>query len=195
MNNLLNFKSFFKFLNRNKAYTAIDIFGLSVSLMFVLLIAVYTVQELSTDRFHENGDRIYVLGNEEHAVSGVPVAYRLKDRYPEIEKVCPVISHNFDGRVVRVGDKKLKADLCFTDSVFFDVFSFDLLSGERNQVLKARNSAVISETFARKLFGLDDPMGQSIRISDSTSVIVSGVMKDIKKSVIPYADLLLRIEG
>ena len=49
MNNLLNFKSFFKFLGRNKAYTLIDVFGLSVSLMFVLLIAVYTVQEMSTD--------------------------------------------------------------------------------------------------------------------------------------------------
>ena len=47
MNNLLNFKSFFKFLGRNKAYTLIDVFGLSVSLMFVLLIAVYTVQEMS----------------------------------------------------------------------------------------------------------------------------------------------------
>ena len=43
MNNLLNFKSFLKFLGRNKAYTLIDVFGLSVSLMFVLLIAVYTV--------------------------------------------------------------------------------------------------------------------------------------------------------
>lgn len=195
MNNLLNIKSFLKFLAKNKAYTAIDIFGLSVSLMFVILIAVYTVQELSTDRFHEKGDRIYVLGNEEVAVSGVPVAYRLLDRYPEIEQVCPVISHNFDGHVVRIGDKKLKADLCFTDSVFFDFFSFELLAGNRATVLQARNSAVVSETFARKLFGSDDPMGQSIRISDSTSVIVTGVMKDIKKSVISYADLLLRIEG
>ena len=44
MNNLLNFKSFLKFLGRNKAYTLIDVFGLSVSLMFVLLIAVYGAQ-------------------------------------------------------------------------------------------------------------------------------------------------------
>lgn len=64
MNNLLSFKSFIKFLSKNKVYTAIDIFGLSVSLMFVILIAVYTVQELSTDKFHEKGDRIYVLCNE-----------------------------------------------------------------------------------------------------------------------------------
>ena len=53
---LVQFKSFFKFLERNKSYTLINVGGLSVSLMFVLLIAVYTVQELSTDQFHENKD-------------------------------------------------------------------------------------------------------------------------------------------
>ena len=121
MNNLFNARSFFKFLSRNKAYTAIDIFGLSVSLMFVILIAVYTVQEFSTDNFQENRNRIYVLGYEENAVSGVPVAYRLQERYPEIEKVCPVISNNFNKSIVRVDDKKLDADLCFADSSFFHV--------------------------------------------------------------------------
>ena len=64
MNDLFNFGTFFKFLSRNKLYTLIDVFGLSVSLMFVILIAVYTTQELSTDRFHSKADRIYDLGNE-----------------------------------------------------------------------------------------------------------------------------------
>ena len=63
MNNLLNFKSYVKFLNRNKAFSVINVFGLSVSLMFVILIMVYVGQGLSTDRFHENGDRIYVIGS------------------------------------------------------------------------------------------------------------------------------------
>ena len=50
MNNLLNIKSFLKFLSRNKGYTAIDVFGLSVSLMFVILIAVYVERELNIDK-------------------------------------------------------------------------------------------------------------------------------------------------
>lgn len=66
MSNLLNLKSFFKFLGRNKGYTAIDLFGLSVSLMFVILIATYVTGELMTDRYHEKADRIYVLGNGEY---------------------------------------------------------------------------------------------------------------------------------
>lgn len=195
MNNLLNFKSFFKFLSQNKAYTAIDIFGLSVSLMFVILISIYTVQELSTDKFHEKAERIYVLGNEEMAATGVPIAYRLQSRYPEIEKVCPMVMSDFASHIVRVGEKKVKAALCFSDSTFFDLFSFNLINGDRSRVMEARNSAVISETFARKLFGQDNPIGQSIRISDSTSVTVTGIMQDIKRSVVPYADLLVRIEG
>lgn len=194
MNNLLNIKSFFKFLSKNKVYTLIDVFGLSVSLMFVILIAVYTVQELNTDNFHDKGSRICVLGNETGPMTGVPIPYRLQERYPEIEKVCPVIANNFVNMQVFYGDKKLKSSWLCADSTFFDFFSFKLLEGNRDQVLQDQYNAVVSETFARKMFGSEDPMGKSIRISDSTSVIISGVMEDIRKSVLPDADILLRIE-
>lgn len=195
MNNLLNMKSFLKFLSRNKAYTAIDVFGLSISLMFVILIAVYTVQELSVDKFHVNRDRICVIGNEDGPATAVPIPYRLQERYPEIEKVCPVIPNNLDNHQVFYGDKKLKASLMCADSTFFDFFSFKLLEGDPDRALQDRYNAVISETFARKMFGQDaDAVGKSIRISDSTSVIVTGVMEDIRKSVLPYTDMLIRIE-
>lgn len=172
----------------------IDVFGLSVSLMFVILIAVYTVQELDTDNFHEKGSRIYVLGNETGPMTGVPVPYRLQERYPEIEKVCPVIANSFGNMQVFYGDKKLKSSWLCADSTFFDFFSFKLLEGNRDQVLQDQYNAVVSKTFARKMFGSEDPMGKSIRISDSTSVIIAGVMEDIRKSILPYADILLRIE-
>lgn len=194
MNNLLNIKSFLKFLEKNKAYTAIDIFGLSISLMFVILIAVYTVQELSTDKYHEKGDRICVIGCESGPVTAVPVASKLQERYPEIEKVCPVIVRNFDNWQVYYGDKKLKASMMCADSTFFDFFSFKLLEGNRSQAMHESNAVVISRTFANKMFGGEDPMGKSIRISDSTSVMVTGVMEDIRKSVLPYCDMLIRIE-
>ena len=111
MNNLLNFKSFLKFLGRNKAYTLIDVFGLSVSLMFVLLIAVYTVQEMSTDKFHTKADRIYLVGNENWMATGAAIPYKIKERYPEVEKVCPVVADNSSNIVVVSGDRKLKANV------------------------------------------------------------------------------------
>ena len=69
MNYLLNIKSFTKFLSRNKLYTIIEILGLSISLMFVILIGIYTKQELSVDSFQKDADRIYVLGNESFMIS------------------------------------------------------------------------------------------------------------------------------
>ena len=122
MNNLLNIKSFLKFLSRNKAYTAIDVFGLSVSLMFVILIAVYTVQELSVDKYHTNKDRICVLFNEKGPTSALPIAYRLQERYPEIEQVCPVITSNVGNQMVTANDKKLRAKTVLADSCFFIFF-------------------------------------------------------------------------
>lgn len=194
MNNLLNIKSFLKFLSRNKAYTAIDVFGLSVSLMFVILIAVYTVQELSVDKFHKNGDRIYVLTSDMGPVSGLPIAYNLKERYPEIEKVCPVITSGVGAQIVKRNEKKLNAKPILVDSCFFNFFSFQLLEGDRSRVLEDRGNVVLTRTFANKLFGTDSPVGQNIQVGDSTYYLVSGVMEDIKNSTLPEADMLLRVE-
>lgn len=195
MNNLLNFKTFIKFLNRNKAYTAIDIFGLSISLMFVLLIAVYTVQEMSTDRQHSKAARIYMVGNENWVEAGAAISYKVKDRYPEVEKVCPVVAnYGGEGSKVVSEDKKLKAGVMFADSTFFDFFDFRLLKGDRKQALAARNYAVISSSFARKMFGNDDPMGKQLFVGDTISAIVNGVVEDIRHSSLPEADIILRWE-
>lgn len=194
MNNLLNIKSFFKFLSRNKAYTLIDVFGLSVSLMFVILIAVYTSQELAVDKFHADGDRIYVLTGDAGPGTGLPIAYWLKERYPEIEKVCPVIPGGVFAQGVTWNNKKLSAKSLMADSCFFRFFSFPLVNGVPDRVLEDKNSVVLSRTFANKLFGTDDPVGQSILIGDSMSYTVSGIMEDIKNSTLDYADIVFRVE-
>ena len=101
MLNTFNLKSFFKFLSRNKAYTCINVIGFSVSLMFVLFIAVYTWQELTTDQFQKNKEQIYVLTNERVMGTAPAVGSWLKDRYPEIEEICRVIP--FDLISVKIG--------------------------------------------------------------------------------------------
>lgn len=194
MNNLLNLKSFIKFLSQNKAYTAIDIFGLSVSLMFVILIGVYTMQELSTDRFQKKADRIYVLGSEDAFGMAYRIGDRIRERYPEIEKVCPITG---GGEILPavIQDKKYSSHVLFADSTFFDIFSFPLINGDPRQVLAARNYAVISRSYANAVFGKSDPIGQTIQLNDSVSLTVNGVMEDIRNSVIPYADILVRIDN
>ncbi|WP_162491149.1 ABC transporter permease, partial [Candidatus Symbiothrix dinenymphae] len=194
MNNLFNLSTFFKFLGKNKTYTFIDLFGLAVSLMFVILIAVYTVQELSTDKFHEKGDRIYVLGNQKDLENAYRIADRIQERYPEIEKVCPVIPF-FSNSTVSIADAKLNVQLLFADAGFFNFFRFKLYEANSDQVMSAKNYAVISRTFARKAFGNTDPIGQMIAVNDSMTVTVNGIMDDIKNSTIPYCDIVLRIDN
>jgi putative ABC transport system permease protein len=158
------------------------------------LIAVYTVQELSVDAFQEKGDRIYLLTCENSPGSAWKLGDRLRDRYPEIEKVCGIVNTQKEIPAT-IADRKVKADLMFADNTFFDIFSFDLVSGNRQQAIAARNEAVISESFAGRAFPDTDPIGQTIRLYDSLYVTINGVMKDIRRSAVPYADILLRIEN
>jgi putative ABC transport system permease protein len=195
MSNILNFKSFFNFLGRNKAYTAIDLFGLSVSLMFVILIASYVAGELSTDRYHEKAERIYELSNGRDIGSAFEIGYRLEERYPEIEKVCHVFCNIFDHLPIQNGDQNLTVNLMLADTTFFDFFNFPLVKGHWEQALAAKNYAVISESFANKYFGNEDPIGKTIRVKEDLTLVVNGVMKDIRHSVIPDKDILARVDN
>ena len=194
----LNFRSFFNFLGRNKLYAAINIFGLSVSLMFVILIADYTLRQLTCDDYHAKADRIYVIGNEERITSGYYLQKYLRDRYPEIESTCAVAvsGQSTDAtQPVEVGLQKYSATILFADTTFFRIFDYQLLDGDREQVLASRDNVVLSESFARKVFGTFNPMEQVIRFPDEEkSYVVSGVVRDIDRSVIPNMDIIMRAE-
>ena len=98
MNNSVEYKIFSEIPEPEQGGTRrFDVFGLSVSLMFVILIAVYVERELNIDKQQANYDRIVAIGNEEFLESGVPVSYWLEERYPEIEK--SVRSSRIKGRV------------------------------------------------------------------------------------------------
>lgn len=109
---------------------------------------MYVERELNIDKQQANYDRIVAVGNEDFLESAVPVSYWLEERYPEIEKVCPVITDQGEGMQVFYGDKKLKAGVIFADSTFFDIFSFKLLDGDRSRLLEDPYGAVVSESFA-----------------------------------------------
>ena len=76
-------KSFFNFLKRNKLYALINLLGLTVSMAFVLLLAVYVQKQLSTDAFQENADRIYVIANEEKLNMGYWLDKHLRNQTPK----------------------------------------------------------------------------------------------------------------
>lgn len=194
----LDFRSFYNFLTRNKLYTAINIVGLSLSLMFVILIADFTLRQLTTDNFHTKADRIFVVGSERSLSNGYYLQKHLLDRYPEIEATCAVSpsgQSTSSSMQVEAGQRKFAAQMLYADTTFFRMFDFALTRGDREHALAARENVVLSESFARKAFGTDDVVGQAIRIPDlDKSYVVSGVMRDIDRSAFPQSDIVMRAE-
>ena len=185
-------KSFFIFLSRNKGYTLINFFGLSVSLMFVMLIGLYTWQEKSIDRQVAHADRIEALCmsfNGTNECEGIHhyVGTQLRRHYPEIESACGVCQNN---SWVSCGGDYLSASLLSVDTTFFHVFDYKLLEGDRNTCLTADNSAVLTESFARKLFGAANPMGQTVTIDDTIRFRVTGIIQDLDNTVFCHTDML-----
>jgi putative ABC transport system permease protein len=177
---------------RQRGYTLINIFGLTIGLASTILILLYVFNEMTYDRFHEKSDRIYrvwISGSMpatemRHAVSSPPMAEALLNDYPEVEQ--SVRLRKAGGWIVRHGDRifnETDDDFIFADSTFFDVFSFKLLKGNPKTCLTEPRSIVLTEEYARKYFGDEDPMGQTLKIEQDTNLsVITGVMQDFPQN-------------
>ena len=194
-------KSYFRFLSRNKLYTLINVVGLVVSLMFIILIGDYTWRQYSIDTWHQNADRIYVVGNQESFALWPEATEAIKNMCPEVEQTCCVLSQK--GRI-KYGQQEVQNGanengiIMMADSTFFRFFDFPLLAGDRQTALDAPDKCVITERLAHRLFGAKDPIGESLQVIgefesdyakeffDSTLVYtVSAVVKDLDHTVLP----------
>lgn len=199
MKRIIDLKSYATFLSRNKLYTSINVFGLSVSLLFVVLIGLYVEHEYSIDSRHSKAERIFGLGSR--IQEGEPlfmgtnpvIAERLKGHFPEIEKIC-VMSRHDEEKVKLSGDNELNTSINYVSSTFFDFFDFDLVQGDKRTALATNGSAVISRRYANKLFGNADPMGQTITYRDSVKLKVTGIYDEMRHSSIPESDIVANFE-
>lgn len=192
MKHPFNIKSYLTFLSRNKGYTAINVFGLSISLMFVLLIGVFVYQEKSVDRENSKADRILVLGVDANGEKAVGLhhyfARKLAEHYPSVEASCGIVQTE-NTRFLKDGDY-LKGNLLCADSTFFHVFDYKLLQGDRHTCLKDPSSAVITEKFARKYFGSDNAMGKTIELNDTTRLHVTGILQNMDNTLFNKPDVI-----
>ncbi|WP_418552179.1 ABC transporter permease [Prevotella sp.] len=186
MNNF-NLKSYFTFLSRNKTYTAVNVFGLAVSLMFVIIIGLYTWQETSIDRQHSKAKRIYSIGTsndddgQRYAGSSHALLKYMQKRYPEIESTCAFIRGSLK---LRERENFMNISTLETDSTFFSMFDFPLLYGNRATCLKEKGNIVITLRLARKYFGIDNAVGQQLITADSQHFRVTGVIADFDNTFI-----------
>lgn len=173
------FRAFFKYLTNNKLYTIVTLFGFAISLMFVMLLSVYTKEELYVDKFHANADRIYRLSRDEGAAFSPIVGEFIKNQIPEVESYTRI--SRTSGNLKYADNLQMKLEFLLADSTFFNIFSFPLIEGNADQVLLLKNSAVLFETFAIKLFGKEKAVGKSFSI-DGKDFIVTGIAKDLPEN-------------
>ena len=188
-------KSFWNFLKKNKLYGAINLVGLTVSMAFVLLLAVYVQRQLSTDSFQQNADRIYVIANEHSVSMGYWLDKHLKNNFPEIEKGC-CVANIASASAFTIGGELVYGSSMAADSTFFEIFSYDLVEGNKADWRVSWDRCMVSREFANAHFGDKDPLGQVITFNNNGDypLTVCGVYEDFGNSILKAPDVLMRGE-
>ena len=178
-NLLLLYRSFIRF----KATFLINLFGLTTGLACTLFIYLWVADELNVDKFLQHDKRLFQLMTRSENANGVDVstvmapvlAETLTDEIPEVEYA--VMESRIPGTyTLSVGDRFFREMGMYAGKDYFNVFSFDLVEGNRDQVLIGTNSIAISEPLAHKLFNTTQHVvGKLITLQDKGEVIVSGV--------------------
>lgn len=177
-------------LRRHPGYTFINLFGLAVGVACCLLIGLYMEDELSYDRFHENAERLVVMGGEMGLANGkanpstatpYPLATFLETSIPEVEAAVRTTSRP-DLPVIREETQQnTDRHVLFADPDFLQVFTFPLIAGDPRSVLASPDGAVITERLRRAYFGDEDPIGKTLDIRDGDktyTVTVRGIAMD-----------------
>jgi len=194
------FKIAFRNLIRHKTFSFINITGLAVGIASFMLISLWIRHELTFEQFHQKKDilyRVFTNAKEDGRVltgntTPAPLAETLKKDFPELNRACRtswVMNHLF-----QVGDKKITASGICTDPDFLLLFSFPLVQGNPATVLQDVHAIVITENFARTLFGNQNPINQTIKLDHKTNFKVTGVLKNIPPNTSFQFDYLLPYE-
>jgi putative ABC transport system permease protein len=196
------FQNYFKIawrnLLKNKAATAINVFGLTVGLSACMLIVLYVVHENSYDRHFKNSSQIYQLGTtmiregKENNTAGTPfiMGETMQQEFPEVESNTKLLSIFTEEKTLMRYLPEKGAPQTFyepkgyiADSAFFNVFSYEFTEGSRATALTNPKSIVIAEEIAKKFFGNQPALNKNITISSNLTggdviFTVTGVFKE-----------------
>jgi putative ABC transport system permease protein len=200
------FKNYIKIairnLWKNKAFSAINIFGLASGLAICLLILFYVNNELGYDQYNTKSNRIYRVDGDlqfggNHFVlaqSPDPLGPTLKQDFPQVEQYVRFRDHG--GIMVKKGNENVEENkVIYTDSTLFSVFTLPMIQGDPSTALVQPNSVVITENTAKKYFNSTDVVGKTMIIGDTGNYKITGVIKDIPKQSHFHYDFFISMYG
>ena len=192
----------FRNLIKFKTISFINIAGLAVGTALFILMAMFVIDELSYDKFHEKHDRIFRIAMISDDLGGQtrtphPMAQALVRDFPEVEQAVTVSpiwgpSLTWAEFPVRYEDNRFVEKKFFSaDTNFFDVFTFEAVRGNPSSAIREAGSLIITETISKKYFGAQDPIGKTMILNDSFPIIVKAVIKDIPRNSHFHFDFLI----
>lgn len=206
----------FRNLTKHKGYTAINLSGLAIGLACSIAVLVFVRSENTFDNYHEKKDQIYRVSIESQVISNGSNNYQasssvlwgptLKKDYPEVldyVRFVPLMNENNPWEFIYENNRFSEYEILHTDPSVFDIFSWELIQGDKNTVLSNPSTMVISQSMARKYFKNQNPIGKSIAIdpkqrdengnllTETYDYTVVGVMRDIPKNSHFSFDFLL----
>ncbi len=201
MNMFLNYlKMGARNILNDKSYSAINLTGLVIGITTFILISFYVYSEFTFNDFHTKGDRIYrvnkvftpLAGNKEkHPLTSGKMAGAMAANYPEIEKTVRMVN-DYSELLIRKNQTIFELEnVLLTEPTFFEIFDFRLLKGNKSSALVEPMSIVLSEDAAYKLFGINDPTGETLIGLNGNKFTVTGIIENVPDNTHITYDVLL----
>jgi putative ABC transport system permease protein len=188
---------------RNKAFTGINIFGLSIGIATCLLIVLFIQDELSYDRYNKKADQIVrvvfrgITGGQKIKEANVmpPVAQTLMANFPEVKEATRL--QRTGSQIISYGNKSFKEDaFTFVDSNFFEVFTLPFIKGNAATALMQPNMIVITQAVAHKYFGNEDALGKVLNIKGAPQGFkISGIIDKVPVNSHFHFDFFVSMEN
>ena len=195
---IYNLKISFRNLIRQKGITLINIFGLSIGICCTILLFLMVHFSLNTDKFHTNYDNLFLLQQKIKLSSGEYTTDRvggatgpaMAETYPQIISYTRLgqlgemlLAYYPDGKdSFTVPISFIEKNGAAVDSTFFDVFSFEFLSGGPARGVSQNSFIYLTESLSTKFFSGVDPVGKTLYFQEGLALTVAGVLKDIPNS-------------
>lgn len=178
-------KTAFRRLLMNKAFSLINIAGLSIGMASTLLILVWIYNERSWDRFHTNYSDIYHVKINRNFNGELntgddmmyPLSKAAKSTLPEVEYATHITFG--ENTLFSAGDKRLNKNTVTVSPDFFSVFTFEALQGNPGAAVQDPDAVVLTESSARALFGHSNVVGEEIKVNNQRTAVVKAVVRDV----------------
>ncbi|MEJ7558239.1 MAG: ABC transporter permease [Pedobacter sp.] len=193
----LNLKIALRNLWKNKGFTLINLGGLAIGLASCMILLLYVAYEWSYDKQFSNSDKTYVV-YQSSVANGKTFSWAWTPGVMANEVAANVpgvkyASHSTypNSNLISYGDKKITSRTVFADQFFTKILDFKFIKGNPGNVLRNVNSIILTESFAHKLFGNEDPINKTVVLENQDVLKVEAVIEDIpENSSIQFESLM-----